>query len=674
MVEQRRLTGAGDVITFLYTLPIAIAGLIWLIFSTNFNLIRTDTPFLIFNFLLIYLFSRLSFFTIVELRDDRYGSSEDSFASMIQWSAVFILGPSALWLGILYNLADFLINWRRTTSAAGRWSLLRTISLSLAINTIAYLAAIQVFEFLGGEFPIQGLSTRTIFQGFLALGSEFIFVIMITSGYLIYHIGVQRLFAGSKSVLPMLRFFLIGIGLPFLAHPFSILMAGLLVEFGFWIYAFLLLGLILVSFIARRLSLAAERSRQQSRQLEKLERLGREMLEVIPDVSSLPRILEDNIPGMFPSGKISIWMNPDHILLNYPEDWSGFSPKARDWTHAGSAPRSFTASEPLPWDMDKDDHPATITSPIIRSDSGTVIGGIAMELRALPRQWDKESLRSLFPAIQTLSDQIASTIQQTQFFDQSLELQKISQELRLAGQIQASFLPNNFPTIPGWQFAVTLLPARETSGDFFDIIDLDDGRLGFLVADVADKGVGSALYMALSRTLIRTYAEEYGAEPEVVFFAANNRLLKDARANLFITVFYGILDVEEGTLTYCNAGHNPPYLLKDSIDDEVITLTRTGIAMGIETNATWTPEKVSIDPGDKLVIFTDGIPDAQDEDGDFFDEERIIEISRSNSEKNAHEIQSAIIDSVQSFTGDTPQTDDITLMVLMRDTNLESEN
>jgi len=667
--EQRRLVGTGDVLTFLYTLPLAILGLIWLVLSTDTGVIQKNLVFLIFNFGLFYLFSKLSFFTIVEIRSDRYGSTEDSFASMIQWSAVFLLGPSALWLGVIYYIAEFLIRWRSSTHEAQRWSLLRTVSSTVAISTFAYLVSIAVFEYFGGVFPIRWLSILTIFQGFIALGSEFLLVLLITSGYLIYHIGVQLILAESETIRPIVRFFLIGIGLPFLAHPFSILLAGLLVENGYAIYTFLLLGLILVAYIARRLSLAAETSRQQSRQLEKLEKLGRDLLEVIPDAQALPGVLEKNVPGMFPSGRISIWVSPDTYLLKFPSDWIGLPETA--WQLVMNQPtyNSYTAKEDLPWDEESKEHPATITAPIVRSDTGKAIGGIALELRALAQPWDKKSLSTLFPAVQALSDQIASTIHQTQIYEQSLDLQHISQELRLAGQIQASFLPNSFPSLPGWQFAVTLLPARETSGDFFDVIELEDGRLGILVADVADKGVGSALYMALSRTLIRTYAEEYGAEPEVVFFAANNRLLKDARANLFVTVFYGILDVKEGLLTYCNAGHNPPYLIKNSDNEPVLSLNRTGIAMGIEENSTWASETISIDPGDILILYTDGIPDAQDEDGDFFNDEAIIEISRQNAGRYAHEIQKAIIDEVQDFTGNAPQSDDITLMVLMRNTN-----
>jgi sigma-B regulation protein RsbU (phosphoserine phosphatase) len=190
--------------------------------------------------------------------------------------------------------------------------------------------------------------------------------------------------------------------------------------------------------------------------------------------------------------------------------------------------------------------------------------------------------------------------------------------------------------------------------------------LGILIADVTDKGIGPALYMALSRTLIRTYAVEYDAEPEVVFFAANGRLLEDTRAGLFVTAFYGILDPERGTLTYCNAGHNAPFLLKSDGEDDVQFLTITGMALGIEAEATWTQASAEISPGDIVVFYTDGIPDAQDKDGTFFNEESLVETAKENMSRPADEIQNAIIDEVRSFAGEAAQSDDITLMVLVR--------
>ena len=665
--DQRRLVGTGDVLTFLYTLPIAIIGIIWLIISSEVEIFRSQYLFLIFNLGLIILFSRLSFFTIVEIRTDRYGSSEDSLASMIQWSAVFLFGPTALWLSVIYLVTDFAVKWRTTSTKVTRWSLLRTLSTSIAINTFAILLSLIIYESVGGKIPLPGLTIISITQALIALVTHLLLVLLIMSGYLVYHIGVQRLLAGTLAIQPLIRFFLISISLPFLAQPFAILLAGLFVDNGFLIYAFLMIGLIMVAFLTRRLSRYAESSRQQLRQLEKLDQLGRDLLEVIPHTSSLPQILEKHVPGMFPSGRILIWITPDTTLLEYPSDWPGIKEPAKQWVMDQPEPNSFLVKDDLPWDAQIQDHLAIVSTPIIKSDSGRSIGGIFLELQSLTQPWDYKSLKNLYPAVQSLADQISSTLHQEKVYENSLDFQHITQELRIAGQIQASFLPNIFPPIPGWQLAVTLLPARETSGDFFDVIELSNDRLGILVADVADKGVGSALYMALSRTLIRTYAEEYDADPEIVFFAANNRLLKDARANLFITTFYGILDPSEGTLTYCNAGHNPPYLFRDSDQGSVESLTRTGIAMGIEANSTWTMETITINAGDILVLYTDGIPDAQDQDGEFFDDEAIIDITRKNSGRLAHEIQSSIIEAVQEFSGSTPQSDDITLMVLVRD-------
>jgi len=665
--DQRRLVATGDVVTFLYSLPLAVLGIFWLVLSTDLEIIRQHFLFLLVNLGLIIIFSRLSYFLIIELRTDRYGSSEDSLATMIQWSVVFLLGPTALWLIVIYTITEFIVNWRDSTSPASRWNLLRGLSISIAVNTLAILLSLVFYEYIGGGFPFHGLTITSVTQSFLTLSIHLLIVLLIMSGYLVYHLGVQEILAESQTIQPLLRFFLISISLPYLANPFAILLAGLYVDNGIAIYTFLLIGLLLVAYLSRRLSMVAENSRQQSRQLERLEQLGRDLLEIIPDTSSLPQILEKHVPGMFPSGHISIWISPDTFLLDYPSDWSEIEENAWQWIMDQAGPKSFLVKEYLPWVSENKPHLAMVTTPITRSDSGRVIGGIILEIRALTQSWDKKSLRNLFPALQSLADQVASTLQQAQVYENSLDFQHITQELQLAGQIQASFLPNKFPPIPGWQLAVTLLPARETSGDFFDVIELSDDRLGILVADVADKGVGSALYMALSRTLVRTYAEEYDADPAVVFFAANNRLLKDARANLFITTFYGILDPKEGTLIYCNAGHNPPYLIRNVDQGAVVTLSRTGIAMGIEPNSTWTTETIPIDPGDILVLYTDGIPDSQDQDGNFFNDETIIEIARENTGRLAYEIQSSIIEEVQKFSGNTPQSDDITLMILVRD-------
>jgi sigma-B regulation protein RsbU (phosphoserine phosphatase) len=308
-------------------------------------------------------------------------------------------------------------------------------------------------------------------------------------------------------------------------------------------------------------------------------------------------------------------------------------------------------------------------APILDVEKNEPIGGIYLELYSLAQPWDKRSLNNLFPGVQSLAAQVASALHQSEIYRQALAYQKVSQELSLAGKIQSSFLPDELPIFSGWQLAVTLLPARETSGDFFDFIQLSDGKLGLIVADVTDKGIGAALYMALSRTLIRTYAIEFDDEPhpDVVFFAANGRILQDARANLFITAFYGILDTKTGLMIYANAGHNPPYLLRAQEDHTIEGLKQTGMPLGIEEDSLWESATVQINPGDVLVLYTDGIPDSQNRNAEFFEDKKLLEVIHASQGLSADHIQENILGGIQDFVGDAPQFDDITLMVLVRD-------
>ena len=261
---------------------------------------------------------------------------------------------------------------------------------------------------------------------------------------------------------------------------------------------------------------------------------------------------------------------------------------------------------------------------------------------------------------------IAAALHGARVYAQELDHENVARELAVAGQIQANFLPEDLPDLPGWELTAMLRPAREASGDFYDVIPLPNGRLGILVADVAGKGMGAALYMALSRTLIRTFAVEYDTQPELALGAANRRILADAGSGLFVTVFYGILDPSSGELTYASAGHNPPILLSARDGNSVQELDRTGLPLGILDETTWQQGAAQLDPGDELLLYTDGITDAQDAQGAFFEEERLLEFLRANLGRSAQEIQDGLIAQVDAFVGDMPQFDDITLMVVAR--------
>jgi len=187
-----------------------------------------------------------------------------------------------------------------------------------------------------------------------------------------------------------------------------------------------------------------------------------------------------------------------------------------------------------------------------------------------------------------------------------------------------------------------------------------------VVADVADKGIGAALYMTTCRTLIRTYAGEHPEAPELVLANANRRILDDTHGGLFITVFYAVLDAASGEINYCNAGHNPPFVFSPEQSDTHLELTRTGMPLGILTEADWEQGKVTLNTGDLLVGYTDGITENQNGEGRFFGEDRLANLIRSNLSLSATALQDILIEDVQDYSGTTQLFDDMTLLVVKR--------
>lgn len=244
--------------------------------------------------------------------------------------------------------------------------------------------------------------------------------------------------------------------------------------------------------------------------------------------------------------------------------------------------------------------------------------------------------------------------------------QRMERELALAAQVQASFMQRTLPDIPGWQLAVTLVPARTTSGDFYDVVPLPAGKLSLLIADVVDKGVGAALYMAMSSALLRAYTGEHPADPDLVCEAVNARLLDYATTDQFVTVFLGMLDPDTGMLAYSNAGHNPPIWLRPVEAGQVQLLRNTGLPLGVIDGGAWPAQTIRMAPGDVVVLYTDGVTDAQSVDGDFYDLSRLVEIISGNAGATASEIRDAILDDVLRFTHDAAQSDDMAVMVLVR--------
>jgi serine phosphatase RsbU (regulator of sigma subunit) len=367
----------------------------------------------------------------------------------------------------------------------------------------------------------------------------------------------------------------------------------------------------------------------------------------------LPDLLEAHVPGMFPGCNIEICLFPEQVLLARPPDLMCLDEGVWEWVRTTREPHLFAPGAPLPWGGQQRGGETLLLAPILGVEGAEPLGGIYIE-----QGRTSGVLASSASLIQSLAAQITSAYHSAQTRAQTQEQRRIAQELLLAGRIQASLLPAHPPKLPGWQIAAALDPARETSGDFYDFIALPGGRWGIVIADVSDKGVGAALFMALSRTLLRNYAAEYPTRADRVLAAVNQRILSEARAGLFVTMFYGILDPETGTLAYANAGHHPPYVLGQASGTEPQVLTRSGMALGVLESERWAQETVALGPADVLLLYTDGVTDALSPQGTAFGVERLLIAARQGPAGSAGEIQAAILAALDRFTGDTPQLDD----------------
>ena len=242
------------------------------------------------------------------------------------------------------------------------------------------------------------------------------------------------------------------------------------------------------------------------------------------------------------------------------------------------------------------------------------------------------------------------------------EKERIQKELEIARGIQQSFLPESAPRIPGIDLEGLNLPATEVGGDFYDFIPVGSTSWGLVIADVSGKGVPAALFMALSRTLIRASASR-NPDPVASIREANHSIYLDSKTSMFVTLFYAILDIRKKTLTFVNAGHNPPLLLASG-SEGVSLLKARGIALGVIDEVDLEPVEVVLSSGDVVVLYTDGVTEATNERDEEYGVERLSALVSASRGLPAKEIINAIVKDVTAFAGSRPQFDDITLMVL----------
>ncbi len=655
----------SDVVGVFYSLPLLLIGVFWLFVNTDWS-IFLRWEWIIIIMLAIVLFSRLRFFLIYALHSGHMVGSDGDFGGIVLWGSILIFGYGMIWLFLLWIMIELFLACQKSINSDMRWNSIRSASLNGASILIPALISLSIYEKSGGIFPIKGLTGEFLLPAMLAVLSYAILYFVIWLPFILYVIWVQRRKFNVENSASLFWFTVATMELPFLSLPFGVLASGIFVEHGSLMLGIYFLGLLFMALLAHQLSRSAAKSRNQTIQLMGLERLGREILAAPTDARDLPGLLRKHIPEMFSCRRASVWLAPETYLLRYPDGKDSYTPKIWDWLLTKTEPEGFLENAPLPWEDAPERHFALIAAPILDPSSGETQGGLFVELLSLPQRWDLNSIRQQYPALQTLASQVATALQQAESYQEMIKHQWVSQELRIAGDIQASFLPAREPVFPGWEIAASLTPARQTSGDFYDFFELSDGRLGIIIADVADKGLGAALYMALGRTLLLTYAHIYPENPAAVFQATNKRMLSDARAQMFITAFYGILEPELGRLIYCNAGHHPPLLIRNRQDQIVQKLNPNGMALGIDENAAWVAVSQKIDVDDTLLLYTDGVVEANNLEGSFYGLDNLVEKTKVIANRPSQWIIRTIKEDVSEFRGEASQSDDMTMVCIRR--------
>ena len=244
------------------------------------------------------------------------------------------------------------------------------------------------------------------------------------------------------------------------------------------------------------------------------------------------------------------------------------------------------------------------------------------------------------------------------------KLVALQNELDVASGIQQSILPTVFPSRDDYQIYASIEPARNVGGDFFDVVRLEDDRVGLAIADVSDKGVPAALFMMSSRTWMKGAAIS-SPEPGTVLGEVNALLHEDNDTQMFVTVLYAVYDPETGEFTYASGGHDAPLLVHSDGSSELLPLTG-GIALGIVPDLAYGQNSVVLDHGETLVLYTDGVTEAMNGEGEQFGIERLRKVFTGRAPKDANEAAHKVFEAVNTFADGAAQSDDITCLTLRR--------
>ncbi len=295
-----------------------------------------------------------------------------------------------------------------------------------------------------------------------------------------------------------------------------------------------------------------------------------------------------------------------------------------------------------------------LTVPLTNGD--TVLGVMALE---------SDKINHFTPAdrelLMTFASQAVIAIENAELFEASLQKKRLESELIIASKVQKALLPERPPDFPGLKISFLNIPSQIVGGDFYDVFKLDDGKLAIAIGDVSGKGAPASILMAMLYAGFRSLLKVIYPVVEVV--ARLNNLLTDTTAEgYFATFFFGIYDKNSGEYTYTNAGHNAPILLRG--DDSVERLEKGGVVLGFLNNQEYHQEKVLLRSGDYLVLFTDGVTEVKNSEGEEFGEERLVDFIRDNRDKKPHRMRTLLFEEIRKFSSQAELEDDATLVIV----------
>jgi sigma-B regulation protein RsbU (phosphoserine phosphatase) len=267
--------------------------------------------------------------------------------------------------------------------------------------------------------------------------------------------------------------------------------------------------------------------------------------------------------------------------------------------------------------------------------------------------------------LEALGAHAAVALERARLTEAYVEKQRIDEALKLARDIQMSILPKRFPPFPErdeFEIFATIEPAKEVGGDFYDFFFVDRDNLCFCIGDVSGKGIPAALFMAVTKTLLKAKTSK-GMYPDEILSYVNEDLCVDNDASMFVTIFCGILNTRTGEVLYCNGGHNPPYIFTKVRGVEALG-KNTGMALGVYEAARYSTNTVTLAPGDSIFLYTDGVPEAMDINGNFYTDERLKKFLENQKIIDIEERLRTTLNDLKIFASGAPQADDITLMLI----------